>query len=74
MNQAEATAALGVSAATTSRLVSGQRTPGLHLVFRIEAQFRWSVASQLDAIRRGVYHIEFSDRMDRVAFRGASVD
>jgi hypothetical protein len=52
-----------------SRICSGDRTPGLSLMYEIRRVFSWSIESQADAIRCETYAQDFKDRMERRRMR-----
>lgn len=63
---------LEVSAATVSRICSGDRRPSLDLMFVIEAKMDWPLAEQAEAIQAGTYADKFKDRMEPEVVHGTS--
>ena len=74
MNQAQAASTLGLSESQVSRLASGKRGPSPETMVRVERHFRWSVDSQIGALRDGHWWADFAARMEHVAFRGETKD
>lgn len=72
MNVTRTADLLGVSAATVSRICSGDRRPSLDLMFVIEKEMRWPLTEQAEAIQAGTYADRFKDRMEPEVAHGTS--
>lgn len=64
MTATELAKLLGVSVATVSRISSGERRPGLDLMYVIEEKMGWPFADQADEIRCDSYSSVFKQKME----------
>lgn len=64
MKQAEFAEKIGWSESTISRVISGDRRPSLDLMLSMKVQFAWSMDSQADCVRAGVYGTKLKERID----------
>lgn len=72
MNQRELAGITQVSEATISRLISGQRRPGLLLMSKIKQALGWSSDAQLQALEAGTYGVELDARLETTLLKKAS--
>lgn len=71
MNARELAAEVRVSEATVSRLLSGQRGPGIRLIARIRDALQWPAEEQVRAIERDRYDVELKRRLDNTQLKKA---
>lgn len=60
LTNVQAAERLGCNPSTVSRIRSGDRTPGLDMVLKIEDRFRWSAQDQANSLRKGTYAESFN--------------